>query len=136
MNSEEVKVLVSTLNDYVSGAQYLPAHIAEMMQALRDQIHVDSSATINEANRARHTEEHAYGQASPTGITRDAPSYDEGMSTERLIIKRLLPLAQLPTSVEDLVRGAVWDGDTELRSSAIAAVRAITQHRLDDEIPF
>ena len=76
MNSEEVKALMSTLNNYASGAQHLPAHIAEMLKELRDQLHVDSSAAINEANRARHD------QAGPIGIARDHPSHDEGETSQ------------------------------------------------------
>ena len=76
MNSEEVKALMSTLNNYASGAQHLPAHIAAMLKELRDQLHVDSSAAINEANRARHD------QAGPIGIVRDHPRHGEDKTSQ------------------------------------------------------
>ena len=74
---------------------------------------------------------------SSIGIVRDHPSHDEDESTAQLILRSLLPLANLPPTVDDLVWNALQKENPELRAAVIPALDAIGRKRHPDpEIPF
>ena len=133
MNREQMQALRRVVEHYghddvkhYEEAGKPAGHIAEDLLALD---HYMQACSLDIDNEAKDTIYPAAGSNEPA--KRKPVSVDDG------IIWSLLNLANLPLSIENLVRDAVVNKNPELRAPALAALETLQEKRHpEDVIPF